>query len=217
MPRREKRYHFLYKTTNLLNGKFYVGMHSTDDLDDGYLGSGKRLRYSIRKYGASNFKREIIKFFETRKQLIEYEEKIVDCALLKEELCMNLKPGGSGGSGPGKLNGFFGKTHTEKNRNISKNNLAMLKKRMNEDPIFKREINDKRIKTIKENGYASGFKGKKHNDDTKTLMSLKAQQRLGNRNSQFGTCWITRNKENKKIKKEDLEIYIQQGWMRGRK
>jgi len=43
MPRKQKKYHYIYKTTNILNYKFYIGMHSTDDLDDGYVGSGKRL------------------------------------------------------------------------------------------------------------------------------------------------------------------------------
>ena len=44
MPRRSKTYHYIYRTTCLVTGKFYVGMHSTDNLDDGYLGPGKILR-----------------------------------------------------------------------------------------------------------------------------------------------------------------------------
>ena len=36
-------YHFVYETTNLINGKKYIGKHSTDDLNDGYLGSGKAI------------------------------------------------------------------------------------------------------------------------------------------------------------------------------
>ena len=55
MSKNKIKYHFLYKTTNLINNKYYYGMHSTYKLDDGYLGSGKRLRYSIRKYGKENF------------------------------------------------------------------------------------------------------------------------------------------------------------------
>lgn len=40
---------------------------------------------------------------------------------------------------------------------------------------------------------------------------------LGSKNSQFGTCWITKENINKKIKKEDLDTFISLGWVRGRK
>ena len=92
-----KKYHFIYKTTNLLNGKYYVGMHSTSNLKDGYLGSGKRLRYSIRKYGESNFKLEILEFLSTREELVRREKELVNEDLIKDFSCMNLKLGGSGG------------------------------------------------------------------------------------------------------------------------
>jgi hypothetical protein len=68
MPRREEnRFNFIYKTTNLITDKFYIGMHSTNNLNDGYLGSGKILRYSVKKYGAENHKIERLEFFENRK------------------------------------------------------------------------------------------------------------------------------------------------------
>jgi group I intron endonuclease len=94
MPRGEKKYHYLYKTTNLKNGKFYVGMHSTDNLYDGYLGSGMYLRRSIRKYGKDNFKLEILEFFGTREILIEQEEKL-NLNFIKDSMCMNLRTGGT--------------------------------------------------------------------------------------------------------------------------
>jgi len=96
MPRKQKKYHYLYKTTNLINDKFYVGMHSTDDLNDGYLGSGKHLRNSINYYGKQNFKFEILEFFNSREILIEEEEKLVDRDFIKDPLCMNLRIGGHG-------------------------------------------------------------------------------------------------------------------------
>ena len=46
-----KNYHFIYKTTNKINNHFYIGMHSTNNIDDGYLGSGKRLYKEIKKHG----------------------------------------------------------------------------------------------------------------------------------------------------------------------
>ena len=73
MPRKEKSIHYLYKTTCKVTGRYYIGMHSTSNIDDGYLGSGKRLRYSIRKHGEDNHEKEILEFFDSRELLIEAE------------------------------------------------------------------------------------------------------------------------------------------------
>jgi hypothetical protein len=94
MARKEKKYHFIYKTTNLLSGKYYIGMHSTDDLNDGYMGSGKRLRYSINKYGKKNHKVEYLEFFGTREELAAREKEIVSLNEIAKEKCMNLRVGG---------------------------------------------------------------------------------------------------------------------------
>ena len=56
--------YFVYKTTNVINGKIYVGQHVCDDLNDGYLGSGNLLLKSVKKYGKENFVREIIELIE---------------------------------------------------------------------------------------------------------------------------------------------------------
>ena len=56
----KKKHYLVYKTTNLVNGKIYIGQHQTYDLNDGYLGSGILLRRAIEKYGEENFKREIL-------------------------------------------------------------------------------------------------------------------------------------------------------------
>ena len=61
----DKKYHYFYKITNCINGKFYYGIHSTNNLNDGYMGSGKRLKCAIKKYGVENFNKDIIKFFNS--------------------------------------------------------------------------------------------------------------------------------------------------------
>ena len=61
MPRKQKTIHYLYKTTCLISNRFYIGIHSTNDINDGYMGSGKQLHYSLRKYGINNHKKEMDK------------------------------------------------------------------------------------------------------------------------------------------------------------
>jgi hypothetical protein len=95
MPRKDKKYHYLYKTTNLKTGKFYFGIHSTDNIDDGYIGSGKKLWYSINKYGKENHKKDILEFVERRDLLNEIEIKIIN-EFINNPLCMNLSNGGFG-------------------------------------------------------------------------------------------------------------------------
>jgi len=69
-----KNINFIYKTTNLINGKIYIGRHSTNNFDDGYLGSGVLINKAIKKYGKQNFKREILEFCYTLESLYKREE-----------------------------------------------------------------------------------------------------------------------------------------------
>ncbi len=209
MPRKEKQYHYLYKTTNMINNKFYVGMHSTSDLEDGYLGSGKRLRCSIRKYGKENFKFEILEFFNDRTELVTAEIELVNTDLIKEELCMNLKEGGDGGW-----------TDEQRKRGTKR----MLEIIWNDEEFIKRHIErlTKINNNFKLNGGNVNFKydwtGKQHSEETKEKMSnIHKILSTGELNSQFGKCWITKDNENKSIKKEELQNYLDLGWLKGRK
>jgi hypothetical protein len=96
---KDKKYHIIYKTINLLTEKYYIGMHSTDDLEDGYLGSGKRLTYSLRKYGKENHIREILEFCDSREELNFREAEIINMNEISKNECMNLKVGGQYSSG----------------------------------------------------------------------------------------------------------------------
>jgi hypothetical protein len=98
MQRAEKRkFHYIYKTTCLITHRYYIGMHSTDNLEDGYVGSGQRLWHSIRKHGKENHKCEIIEFLDSRESLKNREREIVNKEALKDSQCMNLALGGEGG------------------------------------------------------------------------------------------------------------------------
>ena len=68
-----KIYNYVYLITNNLNGKIYVGKHSTDNLNDGYMGSGKLIRLAYNKYGIENFTKQILQFAETEEELNDLE------------------------------------------------------------------------------------------------------------------------------------------------
>lgn len=71
-------YYGLYKTTNLLNGKMYIGKHVTTNIDDGYLGSGTWLRRAVKKHGAESFRKEWLGFYEDEDELNYMERVFVD-------------------------------------------------------------------------------------------------------------------------------------------
>lgn len=207
-----RKYHFIYKTTNLINGRYYYGMHSTDNLEDGYLGSGHRLWKSIRKYGKENFKREIVEFCNSREELIEKEKEIVNLNEIAKKECMNIMLGGSGGNN---------NTLNDDVRQKAKLKLIILRK--NNDWV---EFNRIAISIGLKLSYESGnkkiiipsFKGKKHTEESKIKMKLsnkKNKHQQGEKNSQYGTMWINKDCIIKKIKKEELENY--KDWNLGRK
>ncbi len=74
-----KKQHYLYVSTNIVNGKKYVGQHVTDletveqMLKDRYLGSGNLLIKSIKKHGRKKFKKEIIAVYKTQKEVDKAE------------------------------------------------------------------------------------------------------------------------------------------------
>jgi hypothetical protein len=91
------KHHIIYKVTCLVTGRYYVGMHSTSDLADGYMGSGRIVSASIKKHGRSNHIIETLERCVDRQALILREKELITAKLLADPLCMNLLEGGTGG------------------------------------------------------------------------------------------------------------------------
>lgn len=91
-----RKFHYLYKITRIKDGKYYVGIHSTDNMDDGYFGSGNRIRYSLNKYGIEAHRKEILEVLPTRALVLERERDVVNEQMLADPLCLNLAKGGQG-------------------------------------------------------------------------------------------------------------------------
>jgi hypothetical protein len=90
-------YHTIYKTTNLINDKIYIGYHKTTDLNDGYLGSGKILEIALKKYGRENFKKDILYIFPSKEEALLKETELVNAEFVESENNYNIKIGGEGG------------------------------------------------------------------------------------------------------------------------
>ena len=108
-------YYTVYKTTNLINGRYYIGKHKTENLQDDYLGSGKLIIQAIEKYGKENFKKEILFVFNNENEMNFKEKELV----IISESTYNLCEGGQGGFSYINNNDipkFKGKKHTEETK-----------------------------------------------------------------------------------------------------
>lgn len=98
------KYHFFYFLVLLLNGKYrgiYGGVHSTNNLNDGYLGSGTYVSEFKKLYGKESFLKFNTKFFKTREQALQYEKKVVNNEWVKSNYTLNKTAGGKGSTNTG--------------------------------------------------------------------------------------------------------------------
>jgi ribosomal protein S6E (S10) len=217
--RKEKLFHYIYKITRH-DGKYYIGMHSTDNINDEYFGSGKRLWYSIKKHGKDKHTKEIVEFCPERNFLREREKIFVNISTLSDQMCLNLITGGTGFDGINispELQGLGRMKHLT----LLKEDLTYRKKYQDTMRESKKEL----MKEFYKLGVAANkiknpngtFNGKRHTEESKKKIGEVTSKLTGEKNSQFGTCWITKNGLNRKIKIEELSIWELEGWNRGRK
>ena len=191
-------YYLVYKITNNINGKIYIGKHKTEILNDGYMGSGKLIKIAIAKYGIKNFSKDILFQFDNEEDMNKKEAELVSQNFIDEDSNYNIRTGGSGG---------WSEEWPKIGSDYHNEYLA-------NDPNYK-EIYCKKVSEGVKNYYKnnkSHWIGKKHTEETKTKM--RKSKNKGSKNPQFGTMWITNGQENKKIKK-DVDS-IPEGWYKGR-
>lgn len=124
------KYGYIYKTTNLINGKIYIGQHKANKFNPKYKGSGKVLKEAIAKYGKENFGVEMIddsanNAEELNKLEIYYIQKY-DARNI--DIGYNLHCGGNVQSGEN--NPMYGKNFKKTPEAIEKTRRAFLGKRL---------------------------------------------------------------------------------------
>ena len=149
-------FYTVYKTINVLNGKFYIGKHQTQDLDDDYLGSGKLLKRAIKKHGIENFKKEFLEIHRTENEMNAAEKRLVVLGPNSYNLC----EGGKGG---------FGYLNDGSEKHIIRTKNAAIKSNNSEKSKKAYAAVIAKHGKLSSNFHAS-FLGKHHSEETKMKM-----------------------------------------------
>jgi len=203
-----KKFNYVYITTNIVNEKQYVGDHSTNDLNDTYLGSGRpHFLNAIEKYGKENFKRKILEYFDTKEEAFDAQEKYINKYNTLAPYGYNISP--TGGHG---VSGCFSKETlkklSESNKGKNKGKSAWNKgipltkeikkkisdaqqgeKHWNWNKTLSEETKQKMRKPKSNTKNMFGNKnglGYKHTDEAKRKISEALKGRKGDKNPNFG-------------------------------
>jgi hypothetical protein len=215
--------YYLYRITNKINGKIYIGIHKTSDIDDGYFGSGVYINRAITKYGIENFEKDILEFFEDEETMYKREAEIVNEAFVLRKDTYNIREGGFGTfnhiNRTGKnLYGLNGKSgHGLENLVTFDITSKKLKDEGRWDDFIE-NVSKGVKKHFTENGHP--WVGRSHKEESKKKIGeANSKIQKGEGNSQYGTCWMHSLEEQKniKIKKEEIDNYLSMGYTKGRK
>ena len=211
-------FYIIYKITNQVNGKIYVGCHRTKKLDDDYMGSGSLIKKAILKHGEANFHKEILQVFDTQEEMFEAESSIINEEFVQRNDTYNLTKGG---------NGSWFAMNNDSEARIVKNKKAAIA--MNaicwNDPEFVKRKKVKATETLKrlhKEGKVSAptFAGMTHRQETKDKIGkANALHQSGEGNSHFGKVWIFNENEQRSIRvpKDEIQQWIDSGWKKGRR
>ncbi len=216
-------YYLVYRITNTINGKHYIGMHKTDNLEDGYMGSGKLILRAIAKYGEEHFHKEIIACFDNPSDMVDMERLLVDSEFVSDDSTYNLKEGGTGGFDYINSNELTsGKFHRMEamTSEMRKRGREKQKWLFENDPVYRRQYSEKRRKVVlAQQNFVGRFEGMTHTDESKRKNGIaNSKHQSGTGNSQYGTCWVVHPMQgSKKVPKSELKKWIDIGWLKGRK
>lgn len=220
---------YIYKTTNNVNGKIYVGQKKSEVfLDNKYLGSGKLLHEAINEFGAEQFSVEMIESCRTPEQLNEREIYWISFYnSTNPEIGYNMSKGGYVPRLSGIHNGFYGKHHSQETRAKFKLRKPL---RGEEHPRFGKHLSDEAKKSI---GDKNRGRIKTQEEKQKRLETMNehggygwwiddsyrkklSESNKGKNTWAKGSIWINNGIDTKMIHEEDLASYEAVGWRRGR-
>lgn len=194
-----KKYHYFYKITCSESKDYYYGIHSTDNLNDGYYGSGSKLKRLYKEIGKDKFYKEILIFFNNRSEALEYERNIVNSELLTDPHCINVCLGGIGSDVCTDLvtvrdeNG-----NTFDVRRSDPNWLSGKYKSINKGYVSVKDKNGNTMRvSIDDPRYISGE------------LTIVTKNNKGGK----GRKWISKDGQYKFVLNTELDTYIKDGWI----
>lgn len=190
----------IYKITNLINNKIYVGKfnlqrNAKSVKFENYWGSGKLIKYAIKKHGKENFKKEIIENCVTKEELIEKERYWIKELNSFRPVGYNI---GTGGEGQDNFT-----HHPDRELIFKKIGLANSNRKVSKETRLKLSESHKGKSFITEEGRKRLSEAKKGVKNPKTG------------DSRRGLKWIFNGSERKLVSAEELQAYLDSGWLEG--
>jgi len=217
----------VYKTTNNINDRFYIGCHQTETVDDDYMGSGKILLQAIEKYGKENFTKVVLHVFDSQAEMFDTERQIVTEEFISRLDTYNLKLGGFGGSPKGRKQSL--EERQRRSRALKGIGLGREVSKETRKKISKALTGYRHTDKTRQN-VSRAMKGKRSHCKGRTYEEIyngraieirhkRSEEMQGNKNPNFGTCWIYHEdqKISKTIPKNEIQEFLDNGWIKGRK
>jgi hypothetical protein len=199
-------YYTVYKITNKVNGKIYIGVHKTEELNDGYLSSSDIVAYAIKKHGKDSFTKEIIYFAKSEEDMFNKEAELVNEAFVQRKDTYNIKCGGNG-------------SWTVWNK--SKEAFAARSKGGKNSPTHFKPgyIGPKNFKLNSEHRKLASLKSSSPEAMAKRKATFEKKRHMqGKNNHRYGKCWVYHPETGSlSVSKEDIETFLSKGFIKGRK
>lgn len=215
-----KKYHYLYELRLKSDPRYYYrGKHSTDNLNDGYVGSGSRVKALLQEQGQECFTKVIYKFCKNLQEVLQEEEQYVGDLWKTDPFCLNLTPGGA-------FSGKFDMTEVpvrpETREKERKNRLGKKASEETKQKISKihkgKKLTQEHIQKL-----VQAHTGVPRKESTKQKVSIalkgkpKSLEHIRKmKECKIGRVWINNGIESKILLPELAEPYLNQGWVKGR-
>lgn len=220
-------YGYIYKTTNLVNGKIYIGQKHSEKFMKSYLGSGRRFKDAVKHYGKNNFKVELLEEIQLKDEMDEREIYWISFYKSTDKnVGYNISNGGNVNRAmSGEHNPFYDKTHDDEvKQHLSQVHKGRHRKPCTEETkrkisealkgrVVSESVRDKLRENAKNNSNY-GMRGKTVSNETKLKLSLSKKNKPSKAR---GKIHITNDVEDKMIYEDELRCYLELRWRRGRK